>query len=259
VTRGDFIPTRIQPSIHTDEEATVKVCHKSCVGTKRELNQDRFLVDLDIGLFIVADGMGGHNAGEIASTIAISELSNSIREGLKSGTNVSVLLRESVLKAHKAIFENAMKHRDRRDMGTTVAIAVAQTDQVWLCHVGDSRVYLVGRDSIEKLTVDHTFVAEWVEEGRITPSEARIHGARHGLTMALGIDDDVEPEIRKVSWRNGQCILICSDGLTDMLEDSAILQIVKEFADPDAVCTELMTQASNRGGEDDITVILVCR
>ena len=237
----------------------MRVCHKNCVGKKREINQDRFWIDLETGLFIVADGMGGHNAGEIASSIAIRELSNAIREGLKSDTDVSVLLRESVLKAHKAIFDNAMKHRDWRDMGTTVAIAVVQDDQVWLCHVGDSRVYLVGNDGIQKLTIDHTFVAEWVEEGRITPAEARIHGARHGLTMALGIDDDVEPEIREVSWYNGQCILICSDGLTDMMEDSAILQIVKEFVDPEAACTELVAQAENRGAEDDITVIMVCR
>jgi protein phosphatase len=246
-------------SIRIDGGEQVKACYKSCVGKKREINQDRFLVDPETGLFVVADGMGGHNAGEIASSMAVSEISHTVREGLKTNPDISALLQDAVLKAHKAIFDDAMKHRDRRDMGTTIAIAVVQDDHVWLCHVGDSRIYMVGHTGIEMLTVDHTFVAEWVEEGRITPEQARAHEARHGLTMALGVDNDVEPEIRKVSWNDGQCILLCSDGLTDMLEDTAILKVVRESADPDLTCAKLLSQAGNRGGDDDITVVLVCR
>ncbi len=237
----------------------MRVGYKTRMGKKREVNQDRFFVDQETGLFIVADGMGGHNAGEIASSIAVAEISYSIHQGLESDKNISVLLEESVLKAHKAIFNNSMEFWNRRDMGTTVAVVIVRDDHIWVCHVGDSRVYMIGDSRIQVLTRDHTFVAEWLEEGRITPQQARSHSARHGLTMALGIDDDVQPEIMEMSWQDGQCLLLCSDGLTEMLEDSTILEIVKPWDEPDSICAELLERARNRGGDDDITVILVCR
>ena len=144
-------------------------------------------------------------------------------------------------------------------MGTTVALAFVRGDHLWICHVGDSRAYLVGDGRIHALTRDHTFVAEWLEEGRITPEEARTHHARHGLTMAIGVDNDVEPEVAEARWHNGMCLLLCSDGLTEMLEDSTILEIVQSSGDPDSICSGLVEDAKRRGGDDDITVILVCR
>ncbi|MDQ7782639.1 MAG: Stp1/IreP family PP2C-type Ser/Thr phosphatase [Desulfomonilaceae bacterium] len=237
----------------------MRVGHQTRIGRNRRVNQDRFFVDQQAGLFIVADGMGGHNAGEIAGSIAVSEISRAVREGLGTADDASVLLQESVLRAHNAIFENSVKFPSRRDMGTTVAVVLVQDDQVWVCHVGDSRVYLIGRGEIQPLTRDHTFVAEWLQEGRITPQQARTHDARHGLTMALGVDDDIRPEVTHVSWHEGQCLLLCSDGLTEMLEDSTILEIVKRAGEPDFICKELLDQALLRGGDDDITVVLVCR
>ncbi|MFC1833995.1 Stp1/IreP family PP2C-type Ser/Thr phosphatase [Thermodesulfobacteriota bacterium] len=237
----------------------MRVGYKTCVGKKRKVNQDGLLVDQELGLFIVADGMGGHNAGEVASSIAVKVVSETVRDGLKLDTDISTLLEESVQRAHRSIFDDSMKHHDRRDMGTTVTVALVQGDYVRICHVGDSRAYLVANGRIEALTKDHTFVGDWVAEGRITPEEARTHPARHGLTMALGVDDDVEPEVGKVAWHNGQCLLLCSDGLTEILEDSTILEIIESSGDPDVACKELVAQTRNRGGDDDITVILVCR
>lgn len=237
----------------------MKVGYKTRVGKKREINQDSLLVDQELGLFIVADGMGGHHAGEVASSIAVREVSQSIREGLVLDQDVSILLEESILRAHRSIFGDSMKNHDRRDMGSTVVVAFLRGDHGWICHVGDSRAYLVGNGRIRTLTRDHTFVGEWLEEGRITSEEARTHRARHGLTMALGVDDDVEPEVREVIWHNGQCLLLCSDGLTEMLEDSTILEIIEDSVGPDAACQELVERARKRGGDDDITIILVCR
>ena len=216
-------------------------------------------MDEVLGLFVVADGMGGHNAGEVASSIAVREVSTIFRAGLLVDRDLSILFEQSVLRAHRSIFDESMKHDDRRDMGTTVTVAFVQEKYIWICHVGDSRAYLIGNGRIQALTRDHTFVGDWLEEGRITPEEARTHHARHGLTMALGVDDDIEPEVTRVTWQNGQCLLLCSDGLTEMLEDTTILEIVQSSGDPDSICSELVAQARRRGGDDDITVILVCR
>jgi protein phosphatase len=237
----------------------VNVAYQTRAGRKRALNEDSLFVDKDLGLFIVADGMGGHNAGEIASSIVVTEMSNTIREGLESDKQAPVVLEESVRKAHSAILENSMKHRDRGDMGTTVVAVLVGGDRAWICHVGDSRAYLVGNGRIQPLTRDHTLVAEWLEQGHITAEQARTHQARHGLTMALGVDDEVHPEVGEVIWRDGQCLLLCSDGLTQMLEDRAILQIIQTSGDPDAACKELAAKAEHMGGFDDITAILICR
>jgi serine/threonine protein phosphatase PrpC len=237
----------------------VRVAFRTCRGKTRDVNEDSVFLDQEMGLFIVADGMGGHPAGEIASSMAVAEISNSIRNRLSSGAEVPALLEESLRTAHKAILENSLEFPDRREMGTTVVVVLVRNDHVWFSHLGDSRAYLMSQGRIRRLTRDHTFVAEWVEAGLITGEEARVHQARHGLTMALGVDDEVHPETGELSWTDGQCVLLCSDGLTDVLEDRTLLQIVETSKDLEAACDALVTEAKSLGGGDDITVVLVCR
>ncbi|MGA8833262.1 MAG: SpoIIE family protein phosphatase, partial [Desulfomonilaceae bacterium] len=125
-------------------------------------------------------------------------------------------------------------------------------------HVGDSRAYSIGKGRMKQLTQDHTFVAEWLREGRITREQARRHHQRHGLTEALGVMKDVEPEITIWPWAGHQCLLLCSDGLTEMIEDEEILTIIESAGNPQQACANLAAEANQKGGRDNITVILVC-
>jgi protein phosphatase len=143
-------------------------------------------------------------------------------------------------------------------MGTTLVLALFTDDKVVTAHVGDSRAYWIRKGEIMQLTQDHTFVAEWLREGLITKEEARTHGQRHGLIEALGVADEVESEVAVWPREQEGCLLLCSDGLTDMLEDEEILAIVESSSDPDTACSELVDAANSKGGLDNITVILVC-
>ncbi|MEJ2719309.1 MAG: protein phosphatase 2C domain-containing protein, partial [Deltaproteobacteria bacterium] len=165
----------------------MKIGFTTAHGRARLMNQDSLFVDEDLGLFIVADGMGGHNAGEVASSIAVQEIAKAVRDRLASGAEAARTISDSIKAAHKSIFQNSQKRPEWVNMGTTVVLALFHLDRVLISHVGDSRAYAVKDGTIEPLTEDHSFVAEWVRQGYITPQEARTHEARHGLTMALGV------------------------------------------------------------------------
>jgi serine/threonine protein phosphatase PrpC len=226
-----------------------------CAGKK---NEDRLHADPNRGLFIVADGMGGHNAGELASAIAVETIAETVEEKLDSEEEVSNLLRDSILSAHQAILRSSRLKKEWQDMGTTVVSALFDKDRVVIAHVGDSRAYLIEHGTIRQLTEDHSFVYEWLKEGTISPEEARMHRARHGLTQAVGIDDEIEPDTSSLPWDGKGCLLLCSDGLSDMLWEHEILDIVTNSNDPDEACRVLTRVANERGGRDNISVILVC-
>ena len=212
----------------------------------------------DIGLFIVADGMGGHNAGEVASKIAVDVTAEVVGAGLQAGKEVEKVFREALANANRSIFEKASVNPAWSDMGTTLLMALTTDHKVVIGHIGDSRAYLIGKGKIEQLTEDHTFVFEWLKQGLITREQARSHQARHGLTEVLGVTDEVEVDVAVWPWEKKACLLLCSDGLTDMIEDEEILAIVESASDPQEACNQLVTAANREGGEDNITVILVC-
>jgi len=239
-------------------EPGLKAAYLTHPGQERELNEDNLYVDENLGLFVVADGMGGHNAGEVASTIAVTLVPAMIEEGLGNSQNTVELVRRSLSQTNKVVLEKSMNNSAWSEMGTTVVLALFTGDHVVTAHVGDSRAYLIRKGEIRQLTQDHTFVAEWLQEGRITKEQARFHRQRHGLTEVLGVTDEVESEVVVWPWEGEGCLLLCSDGLTDMIEDEEIRAIVQSSDDPQHACNALVDAANQKGGDDNITVILVC-
>ncbi len=220
------------------------------VGRGRTNNEDSFVVDDDSGLFAVADGMGGHQAGEVASAIAIDAL----RSGLQDGRPID----EAIVDANTAVVTRASGDPALRGMGTTLTAAVLGDDQVLVIgHVGDSRAYLLRDGELGQLTVDHSVVAELIAAGQLTEAEAEIDPRRAMITRALGIDVDVEVDVIAVDLALGDRLLFCSDGLTTMLRDDAIADVLRSEADRGRAAQELVEAANEAGGADNITVLLI--
>ena len=227
-------------------------------GKTRELNEDYLYVNDDVGLFVLADGMGGHNAGEVASALAVNLVSSLVEEELQSGVDPAELVRTAITKANEIILNKSESKSAWSEMGTTLVVALVADRQMVIGHVGDSRVYSIANRQIAQLTEDHTFVADWIKNGLLTKEQARKHHQRHGLTEAIGITDDIQVEILIRKRQKDECLLLCSDGLTDMLDDEEILKIVEAAKDPQDACNNLVQDANLRGGTDNITVILAC-
>lgn len=231
-------------------------------GKVRNMNQDSYFAsndDSNMKLFILADGMGGYNGGEIASKMAIEASLSYIEkrwEDLdKSDENILKLLKETTEYANSLIYEKAMQTQELHEMGTTMEICIIYDYNIYISHIGDSRIYIVTPEYIEHITVDHTYVEKLIEEGSISETEAENHPDKHMLTKALGSTETVEPDIFMRKWNEDESILICSDGLTNMLKDEEIQEIVISKQDnPEKTLIEM---ANNMGGVDNITIILI--
>ncbi len=227
-------------------------------GSKKE-NEDSFLIDMNRGLFIVADGLGGHQSGKCASRIATEEISLYLKNISITEKNAESALEKSILNANSVIARAAEADPEwRADMGTTVVVALIIANRFLISNVGDSRAYRIKNGSIEQLSEDHTFVADWVKSGTITREEARRHEARRGLWMALGVEDNVEPFFAQGDWNGDSTLVLCSDGLTDAVEDQEILRVVKMSDDPQAACEKLLVRAKELGTLDHVTVLVIC-
>ncbi len=219
-------------------------------GRARDNNEDSYLVDADHALFAVADGMGGHLGGEVASATAIEAL----RSEYAKGTPVS----DAIEYANRAVIERAVGHEELTGMGTTLtAVAVAGANQLLIGHVGDSRAYLLRDDTMEMITDDHSLVAELVREGRLTPEQAEAHPQRAIVTRALGVDDEVNVDVYTLDVRQGDRVIVCSDGLNTMLRDRDIERVARSQSDPQRAAEALVNAANDAGGEDNITVVIV--
>ena len=217
-------------------------------GRRRRRNEDAFVVEPP--LFAVADGMGGAQAGEIASRIAASVVRDSA--GGSGRDAVSALIRE----ANRRVYEAAASDEAQSGMGTTMTAALVEGSLVHIGHVGDSRAYLVRDGKLEQLTDDHSLVAELVRSGRLSPEEADTHPQRSVITRALGTDPDVDVDTFTVEARPGDVFMICSDGLTAMVDDRTILELVeRNRANLDKAGKALVDAANRGGGEDNITVV----
>jgi protein phosphatase len=222
----------------------------SDVGRVREGNEDAYLVDDAMGLVAVADGMGGHRAGEVASATALEALRAAITSGRP--------LREAIEDANRAVFTKSLTDTSLRGMGTTLtAGTLVSGGTVLVGHVGDSRAYLFHDGELEQVTIDHSLVEELVREGRLTADEAAVHPQRSIITRALGVDESVEVDVYPVTLSPGDRLLLCSDGLTGMVHADTIAATLRREDDPARAAQQLVDAANAAGGEDNITVLVV--
>jgi serine/threonine protein phosphatase PrpC len=225
------------------------------VGRVRQMNEDRFLADERI--FAVADGVGGHQAGEVASQTSVETLLREFNQG-EHTTEGLVAAAEA---ANQAVWQLAQGSREKRGMGTTLtALALVQEDgeeQLALINVGDSRAYLLQQGELIQLTEDHSLVEELVRDGKLTPAEAQVHPQRSIITRALGMEPAIEVDSWEIIPYTGDRILLCSDGLTNELSDERIASALRQLADPQEAAHDLVRQARAAGGSDNITVVVV--
>jgi protein phosphatase len=217
-------------------------------GRKRRRNEDAWVCHPP--LFAVADGMGGARGGEIASRVAATALGESV-DG-SGEARVVALIQE----ANRQVYDRAREDSEAAGMGTTITVALFENGIVSIGHVGDSRAYLIRDRSVDQLTEDHSLVAELVRTGRLSPEEAESHPQRSVITRALGTDPDVDVDSFSVEAKPGDVFLICSDGLTAMVDDDTILDVIeRDRGDLDGAAKELVNAANRNGGEDNITVV----
>lgn len=232
---------------------------KTDVGRKRSMNQDYFYCSEDVvgsfqNLFIVADGMGGHKAGDYASRLCVEQMVASVAQ-TQHATPVTIF-EEAVNRANVAIYQESVEHIEFEGMGTTMVACTCQGDMLYVANIGDSRLYLI-RDRIEQITDDHSLVEELVKNGNLTESEAKVHPQKNIITRALGTEEVVSADYFEVSVKKGDLILLCSDGLSNMLDDDDMEYILKHSDTLEQAGETLISQANQNGGEDNITAVLV--
>lgn len=228
------------------------------VGIVRSGNEDNYLMLADRGVFIVADGMGGHAAGEVASEMAVRIISKELGSlrGM-SDEGVGERIRVSIRAANEAIFDRTLSEHDKRGMGTTVTVLTLLPRRYLIGQVGDSRAYLLRDGRFLQVTKDHSYVQEQVDAGLLTAEQARVHPYSNVITRCVGASNDVMPDLYFGSLREGDVLLLASDGLTGMLEDEQLLKILTSDGGPQGWVDRMITEANRRGGLDNITAIIV--
>jgi protein phosphatase len=224
------------------------------VGMVRQQNEDSYLAEEN--LYVVADGMGGHNAGEVASALAVTTL----KAGARTGIDSVERFRELVQQANTAIYTASLDDSTQSGMGTTLtalSIVAGEEPRVLVANVGDARTYLWRNGALTRLSVDHSYVQELVNEGIITPEEARVHPRRNIVTRALGIDRSVVVDVFSHVVRTGDRIVLCSDGLVDEVSDADIAIVLGQHSDPQDTSEALVMVANTAGGRDNTTVIVI--
>lgn len=226
-------------------------------GLLRSFNQDDYHLDPDGRFFIVADGMGGHAGGQEASLIATQKIQAYLEQHWQSSVESSKLLEQALYDANEAIIEDQKSHPERSDMGTTVVVVMFRLSDSWFSHVGDSRLYRFRQSQLEQITEDHTWVAKAMKAGEITPEQARVHPWRHVLSQCLGRRDLPPVEVQPLDVQAGDRLLLCTDGLTEELDDTKIASDLKSGIENEEIAAKLIEAAKEEGGRDNITVVLV--
>ena len=237
-------------------------------GKVREHNEDTIATDGDIGLLVLADGMGGYNAGEVASGIAVKTVLNLIREQvaredltvLDRDTGLSrpsIILRDAIQRANKIIYQTARTQPNCEGMGTTIVAALFFDNRVSIAHVGDSRMYRLRGDRFEQVTMDHSLLQELVDRGFYSAEEAQRAANKNYVTRALGVEPNVDVELQEAAVQKGDVYVLCSDGLSDMVEDDDIHLTISTFsANLDTVAKQLIQLANDNGGRDNVSAVM---
>lgn len=235
------------------------------VGVKREKNEDSISLPAEndgIKLFILADGMGGAKAGEKASQLAIKTIRDYIRLNFikieRTKEEIEEVIRKAMVEANKQVFELSMDNQEYNGMGTTVVVVLIYRGRIYIGHIGDSRVYRLRQSVLRQLTKDHSYVQELIRQGTITIEEAKNHPQKNVLLKALGCDRDIVPDVITKGFVKGDIILMCSDGLTNMVDDKEIYEIImKNTSDLSVACKLLIDTANYNGGIDNVSAIII--
>jgi serine/threonine protein phosphatase PrpC len=246
-------------------EDRLLTANRSDIGRVRQVNEDYSWVSQfnnGVTLAIVADGMGGHKAGDVASQKAVDAFRSTVEHGaakpdlsLQEG---KMLIRQAISSANEAVYDLASRNEQYSNMGTTIVAALVKSDNAIIGYVGDSRAYKIAEGDITQLTVDHTLVNELVKSGQLSAEEAAHHPRRNVLTRAVGTDSHVDIDIQTVDLLQGDVLLLCSDGLTNMVTDQQMLEtVMNEHLELDAKAEHLISLALHAGGDDNITIVLL--
>lgn len=237
----------------------MKVFSMTDTGIRRMMNQDYcFTSDSAIGnlpnLYIVSDGMGGHKAGDYASRRTVERVvASALRD---TADNPVEILKDAIKRANEILFLESRNDEDKRGMGTTIVAATIVNGRMYVANIGDSRLYIIN-EGIRQITMDHSYVEEMVRRGQLAPEEARNHSEKHVITKAVGTDWNVEPDFFEVELKKEDVVLLCSDGLTNMVIDERIREVVCELKEPKKIVKQLIDEANFNGGSDNITVIVI--
>ena len=246
----------------------LRLVGQSDTGRVREHNEDTIAFDPDMGLLILADGMGGYNAGEVASGIAVKTVVNLVRESVEredllegdsdSGlSRTAIILRDAIHRANKIIYQTARTQPQCEGMGTTIVGALFHDNRITIAHVGDSRLYRLRGAAFEQVTLDHSLLQELVDRGFYSAEEAQRAANKNYVTRALGVEATVEVEIQEHPVQRGDVYLLCSDGLSDMVEDDDIHLTINTFgANLETVAKQLIQLGNDNGGKDNLSVLL---
>ncbi len=237
----------------------MKAYAKTDIGAKRQTNQDYVFCSMQpVGslpnLFIVADGMGGHKAGDLASKYTVEKFVEYVREC--QAENPISIIEGAVREANAALMKKAKESIDYEGMGTTLVVSTFYKDSIYIANVGDSRLYIVNNE-IQQITRDHSLVEEMISLGEIDRSNARTHEKKNIITRAIGVDSEVMADFFEVEYSKGDIILMCSDGLSNMIEDRDIKAIINQGNDLEKIGNELIDTANENGGKDNISVVLI--
>ncbi len=250
-------------------DASIQMVKATHTGMVRSHNEDSIATDPEIGLAVLADGMGGYNAGEVASGIATALISSETREAMvrqaphqidrSTGTPVATrLLQDIIVKANTSIYQSANSQPQYAGMGTTLVVTLLCDNQITVAHIGDSRCYRFRAEKLEQITRDHSLLQEQIDSGLLTKEAARRSQNKNLVTRALGIEPEVEAEIHTYPVLNGDIYLLCSDGLNDMVEDEDIEMTLGALgAHPQLAADQLVQMANDNGGRDNVSVVLI--
>ncbi|MDT8452371.1 MAG: Stp1/IreP family PP2C-type Ser/Thr phosphatase [Gammaproteobacteria bacterium] len=246
----------------------IEMAGKTHVGCVRDHNEDAISIDASLGLAILADGMGGHRGGEVASAITVSTIYDTLSTKLKSikkgatdeasGYSLkSTAIHDAIKLANTNVFESSHENAQYRGMGTTVVVLLFYDNRFTVAHVGDSRLYRIRNGVLENITRDHSLMQELIDRGFYTTEQARKSLKKNLVTRAIGIEETVQIDVQEDVVQINDIYLLCSDGLNDMIEDELILEIIKQNSDDlEKAVTALIAEANRHGGKDNISVIL---
>ncbi|MGE5379463.1 MAG: Stp1/IreP family PP2C-type Ser/Thr phosphatase [Methylocystaceae bacterium] len=231
-------------------------CSITDTGKVRSDNQDRHLCDPGRGLFVVCDGMGGYQGGELAAQIAVDTLDEAFRD-LTSDNNLMPQLAEAIARANEAVWKRAQQDVNLREMGTTVTVALIKSEHLYAGHVGDSPLFLLRTDNLMKLTNDHTLANKMITEGILSATDPACGKFGHILTRALGVEPMVNVDLLEMNLLPGDVLLLASDGLTKLVNDEEIKSCFIQHDELELILDQLVNMALNRGGNDNITMVAV--